>query len=81
MLHNVVLVSAIQQDESAISIHERGFSDGASGEEPICQCRRCKKCGLNPWVGKIPWSSKWEPTPVFLLAKPHGLVDWWSTSP
>ena len=79
MLYNVVLVSAIQHDESAISIHERGFSDGASGEEPICQCRRCKKCGLNPWVRKITWSSKWEPTPVFLLGKSHGLVDHQST--
>ena len=22
--------------------------------------------GFNPWVGKIPWRRKWQPTPVFL---------------
>ena len=27
---------------------------------------------LDPWVGKIPWRRKWQPTPVFLLEKPHG---------
>ena len=27
--------------------------------------------GLNPWVGKIPWSRKWQPTPIFLPGKSH----------
>ena len=27
---------------------------------------------FNPWVGKIPWRLKWQPTPVFLPGKPHG---------
>ena len=44
----------------------------ASGKEPTCQCRRPKRHGLNPWVGKIPWSWKWQPTPVFLPGKLHG---------
>jgi len=26
---------------------------------------------VNPWVGKIPWRRKWQPTPVFLPAKSH----------
>ena len=26
---------------------------------------------FDPWVGKIPWSRKWQPTPVFLLGKSH----------
>ena len=25
------------------------------GKEPTCQCRRHKRCGFDPWVGKIPW--------------------------
>ena len=25
-----------------------------------------------PWVGKIPWSRKWQPTPVFLPGESHG---------
>ena len=51
---------------------------GASGKEPACQCRRLKRCGLDPWVGKIPWRKAWELTPVFLLGEYHGqrsLVD------
>ena len=28
--------------------------------------------GLNPWVRKIPWSRKWQPTPVFLIGQSHG---------
>ena len=31
------------------------------------QCRRPR---FNPWVEKIPWSRKSQPTPVFLLGKP-----------
>ena len=36
------------------------------GEESVCQCRRHRRRRFNPWVGKIPWSRKWQPTPVFL---------------
>ena len=39
------------------------------GKEPACQCGRCKRAGFNPWVGKIPWRRKWQPTPVFLLGE------------
>ena len=31
-----------------------------------------QKPGFNPWVGKIPWRKKWQPTPVFLPGKSHG---------
>ena len=44
----------------------RGFPGGASGKEPASQCRRHKKRGFNPWVGKIPWRRARQPTPVFL---------------
>ena len=42
---------------------------GLSGKEPACQHRRCR---LDPWVGKIPWRRKWQPTPVLLPGKSHG---------
>ena len=42
-----------------------------SGKEFACQCRRHKRCRFNPWVGKIPWKRKWQPTPVFLPGKSH----------
>ena len=31
-----------------------------------------KRLGFNPWVGKIPWSRKWQPPLVFLPGKFHG---------
>ena len=43
-----------------------------SGKESICPCRRCKRLGFDPWVGKISWGRKWQPTPVFLPGKSHG---------
>ena len=46
-----------------------GFPDGMSGKEPACQCRRHRRCGFDPWVGKIPWRA-WQPTPVLLPGEP-----------
>ena len=56
-----------------------GFPSGASGKEPTCQCRRRKKQGFNPWVGKIPleegmaahssflaWRNPWTEEPARL---------------
>ena len=34
---------------------------------------------FNPWVGKIDWRRKWQPTPVFFPGEFHGqrsLVDY-----
>ena len=30
-----------------------GFPHGPSGKEPVCQCRRHKRCRVDPWVEKI----------------------------
>ena len=30
-----------------------------------------KRHGFNPWVGKIPWSRAWQPTPVFSPGESH----------
>ena len=49
-----------------------GFPGGASGEEPACQCRKHKRLGFNPRVGKISWRRAWQPTPVFLPGEFHG---------
>ena len=43
-----------------------GFPGSPSGKEPVCQCRRRKRHGFDPWVRKIPWRRAWQPTPVFL---------------
>ena len=39
-----------------------------SYKEAACQCRGC---GFDPWVKKIPWRRKWQPTTVFLPEKSH----------
>ena len=44
---------------------------GDSGKEPNCQCKRCRRCWLDSWVGKFLWRRKWQPTPVFLLGESH----------
>ena len=36
-----------------------------SGKESVCQCRSHRRCKFHPWVRKIPWRGKWQPTPVF----------------
>ena len=40
-----------------------------SVKEPTCQFRKPR---FDPWVGKIPWRRKWQPTPVSLPGKSHG---------
>ena len=51
-----------------------------SGKESICQCRRHRRRGFYPWVRKILWSRKWQPTPVFLPGKFHGQNPGWLQS-
>ena len=47
---------------------KKGLPRWLSGKEPPCQCR---KLVLDPWVGKIAWRRKWQPTPV-CPGKSHG---------
>ena len=35
-----------------------GLNTAASGKESTCQCRRHRRRGFDPWVGKIPWRKK-----------------------
>ena len=57
------------------------FLCGPSAKESICQCRRHKRHGFDPWVGKILWSRKWQPTPAFLPGESHGQRSLVSYSP
>jgi len=42
--------------QTSVHAAPRGLalSGGAGGTEPACQCRRRKRRGFDPWVGKIP---------------------------
>ena len=35
-------------------------------------CLQCGRPGFDPWVWKIPWRGKWQPTSVFLPGESHG---------
>ena len=48
-----------------------GFPGGAADKESASQCRRRKRRGFDPWISKIPWRRKWQPTPEFLPGKSH----------
>ena len=52
--------------------NEADFPGYTGGKEYAYQYRSHKRRGFNPWVGKIPWRRKWQPTPVFLLGESHG---------
>ena len=34
------------------------------GKESACQCRRHRRFGFHLWVRNIPWSRKWQSTPI-----------------
>ncbi|CAN0569506.1 unnamed protein product [Rangifer tarandus platyrhynchus] len=75
-----MLVSATQQNNQ-LFIHTYPLSLvllpwWLSGEESNCHYGRC---GFNPWVGKISWRRKWQPTPVFLPGEFHGRGAWQAT--
>ena len=61
----------------------RDFPGGASGKEPACHCRRCKRRGFDPWVRKILWRRAWQPTPetnqYSCLENPMDRGAWWAT--
>ena len=58
-----------------------GFPGGSVVNEPACQCWRCRSRRFDPWVGKIPWRKKGQPTPVLLPGKSHGWRSLVGSSP
>ena len=44
-----------------------------SGKEPVCQFRRPQ---FDPWVEKIPWRRKWQPTEYSCLGNPMDREAW-----
>ena len=65
-----MLVSGIRQSDIyvcvCVSESLYGLSNGISGKEPACQCRRCRRPIFDPWVGQVPWRRTRQPSPVFL---------------
>ena len=62
-------------NSSKSCITHKGFPSGSDGKV----CLQCERLGFDPWVGKIPWRMKWQPTPVVLPGESHawrGLVGY-----
>ena len=59
----VLLVAFILGAEDLIQFSIMGCSQWYSYMRFACNAR---DLGLIPWVGKIPWRRRWQPTPVFL---------------
>ena len=56
-----------------------GSPGSTSGKVPTCQSRRHKRRGFHPWLGKIPWRTAWQPTPVILPGQSMERRAWWAT--
>ena len=41
-------------------------------KNPSANAEGIKRCGFDPWVGKIPWRRTWYPTLVFLPGESLG---------
>ena len=49
-----------------------GLPRGLSGKESTSKIGDTGRHGFHPWVEKIPWRRKWQPTPAFLPGESHG---------
>ena len=57
----------------------QSFPDDSSGKEPASPWGRHRRCLFDPWVGKIPWRSEWNPLQYSCLESP--IMDrgaWWA---
>ena len=46
--------------------------DSPGGSDGKSVCLQCRRPGFDPWVRKILWRRKWQPTPLLLPKKSHG---------
>ena len=62
-----------------VNVYILGFPGGASGKEPACQRRRCKRFGFDPWVGKMPGGWHGNPLQYSCLENPMDKGAWQAT--
>ena len=47
-----------------MSMCESGLPGWHRGKGPACQRRRHRRCGFSPWIGRIPWRRKRQPSSI-----------------
>ena len=67
--------------ERVLSSWGLGFPGGSVVEGFARQCRRHREHRFDPWIGKILWGRKCQPTPVFLPGETLGQRSLASYSP
>ena len=58
---------------SKTSAFHRALPGGTSGKEPICQCRRLRRHGVDSYVGKSPWRRAWPARKILWTEEPGRL--------
>ena len=58
---------------------KRDFPGDDSGKESTCQCRRQRRPGFDPWVGKIPRKGNGNPVQCSCLENPMDRGAWRAT--
>ena len=48
-----------------------GFPNNSADKDSACNAGN-RKLEFDPWVGKMPWRRKWQPTPMLLPEIFHG---------
>ena len=69
-----LLMPAHEAQSDQIPVPPWGIPSWLSGKKLACQCRRYKRCGFNPWVGKIPWRRAWLLQSMGLQRAGHNLT-------
>ena len=75
----IFLFSCILISVSVFALMFTWASQVAQWQRIHLQYRRCSRLGFDPWVRKIRWSRKWQPTPVFLPGKSTDIGVCWAT--
>ena len=80
-MHWVILMACVGNFDNLPET--RALQVGLGVKNPPVNAGDARDHRFGPWVGKIPWTRKWQLTPVFLPGKFHGqrsLVDYslWS---
>ena len=78
------LTAWVQRDRwvyAGVRVAGWASQSGTSGKEPVCQCRRPKRCGFDPWGRKAPRMRIQQPTPVFLPGESLGQISLAGFSP
>ena len=68
--HHCDLLIQMHSEARSTAVNQ-GLPRWLSGKESACQCKKLKRCRLDPWVGKIPWRRKWHLNSGFLPGKSY----------